>query len=661
MGFARKKARLKEDAVPTIFTHKQPPQKRKSSEERNAKKRKVEALEESLAQSCDSDDQVQTSFDCNDVKSKDSYTQTDPIIMIDKEINNVKSYKNSSVQCSLQTITTEVPSTNEFAVQVECTELDDNRLKRMESFQDISLNLDDTIESENRMDTSFEVDDIQDETETETEPEEDDCDKLPEQDKIFFVQWSQLRTLFESCFTCKQPMFIHTTDANGSLLRIIGTCVNGHENSWESQPCIRKVPRIDMVTAAATLCVGNTYGHIKETMDASKIQWMSKRRYYDIQKQLLLPSINKVYCKEQEAILVRLVCSGPVNLSGDSRCDSPGYSAKYGTYTVMDPTRDEVVAFEVVHVSEAGNSNRMEKHGMVKVLERLEWDGVEIRSLTTDRHKQVRKYLRTEKEDIVHQFDVWHVSKNIKKKLALLAKKKTCKELLNWVKSVVNHFWWACATSKGDPVMLKEKWLSLLNHVQNEHSWPGNSKYHQCAHPPLSDEESSSKKWLTYGSPAYHALETVVREKALLKDLPYLREFRHTGQLEVYHSLINKYCPKRLHFSYPVMVARTQLAALDQNSGSGTEHAHTKKGDLRFKIVFPKNQKNWVAKKISTPKVKSYISEIMEETIKLQCADIKGVLPNLPSVPRNIATEKNQGGKKVIGHLSTRFQVLDRD
>ena len=42
----------------------------------------------------------------------------------------------------------------------------------------------------------------------------------------------------------------------------------------------------------------------------------------------------------------------------------------------------------------------------------------------TDRHQQIRAYMKKERADITHQFDIWHVGKNIKKKLVKKAKKK---------------------------------------------------------------------------------------------------------------------------------------------------------------------------------------------------------------------------------------------
>lgn len=50
------------------------------------------------------------------------------------------------------------------------------------------------------------------------------------------------------------------------------------------------------------------------------------------------------------------------------------------------------------------------------------------------------------------------------------------------------------------------------------------------------------------------------------------------------------------------MVARMQLAALDHNANTGREHATASKGEnegeLRYKVVFPKRTKEWIAKPV---------------------------------------------------------------
>ena len=51
--------------------------------------------------------------------------------------------------------------------------------------------------------------------------------------------------------------------------------------------------------------------------------------------------------------------SGSVDVCGDGRCDSPGHSAKYGTYTLMDEKTNLIIEFSVVQVTEVTSSNAM--------------------------------------------------------------------------------------------------------------------------------------------------------------------------------------------------------------------------------------------------------------------------------------------------------------
>ena len=57
--------------------------------------------------------------------------------------------------------------------------------------------------------------------------------------------------------------------------------------------------------------------------------------------------------------------------------------------------------------------------------------------------------------------------------------------------------------------------------------------------------QQQATQWLTPGSDAHIALEEVVFTPKLLKDRMLVTEFYHTGGLEIYHSMILKYFPKR--------------------------------------------------------------------------------------------------------------------
>ena len=90
------------------------------------------------------------------------------------------------------------------------------------------------------------------------------------------------------------------------------------------------------------------------------------------------------------------------------------------------------------------------------------------------------------------------------------------------------------ATCEGDKNLLLEKWISIVHHSANIHSWDSADLYHECPHPPIPREKARTKRRLRPGSPAHEALKEVVFDKTLLKDIEQLTLNCHTGTLEVY-------------------------------------------------------------------------------------------------------------------------------
>ena len=116
----------------------------------------------------------------------------------------------------------------------------------------------------------------------------------------------------------------------------------------------------------------------------------------------------------------------------------------------MNQQTNEIVAFAVTQVTEAGNSNRMEKLSFTKVLNEIKEKEICVNHLTNEKHTGICKYTREEESIIIHQFDVWHFVKNIRKRLHKFCKNKSCENLQKWTQSISSHFWWACATCKRD-------------------------------------------------------------------------------------------------------------------------------------------------------------------------------------------------------------------
>ena len=128
------------------------------------------------------------------------------------------------------------------------------------------------------------------------------------------------------------------------------------------------------------------------------------------------------------------------------------------------------------------------------------------------------------------------------KKLTKKSKKKECKDLTDWIQSVSAHFWWSVATCDGNYELLIDKWnlLSIILATSTQTTWRHAKHFKKCAHHKLTRREKKEKPWLKPGTAALVSLEEIVFNKKLRKDLKLVTEFHHTGNLEVYHSMMLK-------------------------------------------------------------------------------------------------------------------------
>ena len=92
-----------------------------------------------------------------------------------------------------------------------------------------------------------------------------------------------------------------------------------------------------------------------------------------------------------------------------------------------------------------------------------------------------------------------------------------------------------------------------------------------------------------------------------------LVKFKHSGNLEVFHYLLNKFSPKRIPFTYEGMIARTQLPILDHNCGVSRKQILDEQGVGKINTQYTKVTAHYVAKKVMEPKDKNYIKEIIDE------------------------------------------------
>ncbi|XP_072306189.1 uncharacterized protein [Eucyclogobius newberryi] len=231
----------------------------------------------------------------------------------------------------------------------------------------------------------------------------------------------------------------------------------------------------------------------------------------------------------------------------------------------MELHSEKVLDIQLVQSNEVGGSFYMEKDGLHRCLDLLQTNNIEVDYIVTDRHTQVKTYLRG--RSVTQYYDVWHLEKGISKKLEKMSKEKECQLIKKWLPTIINHIYWVATSSKSGPEKLA-KWTSLINHIQDVHTHD-DPEFPQCAHPVKVSLDPS--KWFQPGTVALYKVEKLLVNKRLLGDVQKLSSNYQTSSLEA-----------------------------------------TSKGKALFKVSYPKYKKGKpTAKPVKTKTTFGYVSELM--------------------------------------------------
>ena len=106
---------------------------------------------------------------------------------------------------------------------------------------------------------------------------------------------------------------------------------------------------------------------------------------------------------------------------------------------MMDSITNRILDTQLVQVTEATSSVDMEKVGFGRSLDHLLEKKVPTAIVATDWHPSIKKLMKNKYPAIKHEFDIWHLSKGLKKKLSERAKEKGCSVLALWIRAICNH------------------------------------------------------------------------------------------------------------------------------------------------------------------------------------------------------------------------------
>ena len=194
-------------------------------------------------------------------------------------------------------------------------------------------------------------------SESECEIADEDAEyPVTSMERCLLVYETQLKCLLRHCPNCGTKVDSTATreiKSNGSLYAIQITCLKGCSMKWTSQPDIKScsgIGNLDL-TSAITLA-GIPQCKFEKFAWLMNLKFIHNTTFYRIRKEFIQPTISEFWAAERENVIAELMQSGCVTLIGDGRSDSPGHSAKYGTYTFMSADSGKIVDTAVITVTE---------------------------------------------------------------------------------------------------------------------------------------------------------------------------------------------------------------------------------------------------------------------------------------------------------------------
>lgn len=172
-------------------------------------------------------------------------------------------------------------------------------------------------------------------------------------DEIKYIVFkSSLLELFKQCTSCHNECIGEVAYQKGTFVAIKQLCSHcGYKRLWTSQPRIKDTPAGNILLSAAILFSGANPGKIFHLLGHMRIASISDRTFYYHQSQFLQPAVLSVWKAKQQKLLAQCRSrSTPLSIGGDGRADSPGHSAKYGSYGIIDLDTNKVIHIELVQV-----------------------------------------------------------------------------------------------------------------------------------------------------------------------------------------------------------------------------------------------------------------------------------------------------------------------
>nr|XP_034317028.1 uncharacterized protein LOC105338236 [Crassostrea gigas] len=483
-------------------------------------------------------------------------------------------------------------------------------------------------------------------------------------DRRFVVGERELLDLLKrsTCKECGDPIIqssIVEAEKIAAGIKYKYTCTNGHVGKWISTPFYGGRSAVAILLQLMVLLSGASWDQVNMGAKFINLAIGSARQFYRMQLQYRV-AVQKVFTKHMEDIGDKLK-EIPLSLAVDVRYDTPGFCANKSTAVFMDVNSKHIIHLEIGDSREVGrHSPKMERllierglNYILNVSPYVVWE------IISDASRNIISMMRTDPfKHLQHSLDIWHKAKKLAFLLGEIAKKAANKDLLPWIRPIINHFWYCCSASKGNVEKLLKKWFGILHHITNQHIWPGG----RCHHTENNLESlSSNRKWLHRNSSALQELRKAITNRDWCGSMAFYVNCRQTWAIENFfsHTLLH-YVPKRVSYSYDSYTIRNMLAVMDHNNHLHRLPQVTESGLPYVYSHFSRKTKQWVAYEKKSIKEYSYIPGLiitcMKEIYGRSCAGYTRTRQSkdLDNISANLSGSANPGSRVLLAEMKSR-------
>lgn len=167
----------------------------------------------------------------------------------------------------------------------------------------------------------------------------------------YIVFESCLDQLLKQCVICGSSTCVEKKVLGTCLVCTIKCVSCGNSADWRSQPMSGNLPMGNLLLSAGIMFSGGSAAKFLRVLDFISVQNISVSTYNTIQAAYLTPTILEVWQNDQEAMITSIKeQQRDLRLAGDMRCCSPGHTAKYGSYSMIDLEVGMVLDIQLVQV-----------------------------------------------------------------------------------------------------------------------------------------------------------------------------------------------------------------------------------------------------------------------------------------------------------------------